>query len=294
PITWNGIDITKEGTDTAHLVNAAGCDSAATVNVVVSPKISYVSPQILQPNQPIAAITPQNSGGNVTNYTISPALVTGLQFDAATGTITGTPTDTLLQPVTHIIRAFNTAGTDSTKMVIAVCHPMATSFTIDTCSQYVWNDSTYTISTIDTRTLKNRGGCDSVVTMHLMIRKASTGDTTTDTACASYEWYGVTYNKSGIYTKVFPNAVGCDSTIYLNLTIKNPSVNNLYVDLNRSDLPYTWRGKTFTVPGTQSIVLVNSVGCDSTVNMNVRISDVLPDISYAVSDTTLYWNKKIE
>ena len=294
PVIWNGESITKEGLHTVHLVNAAGCDSAATADVVIIPKIFYASPQILQPNMPIAAITPQNLGGKVINYTITPSLVTGLQFDALTGTISGTPADTLPQPVTHTVQAFNRAGTDTTKLVVAVCNSSATSFTMNTCDLYVWNDSTYSSSTTHIRTLKNRGGCDSVVTMHLIIRKGSTGPTDNITACVNYVWYGVKYYTTGIYTKVYSNAVGCDSTIYLNLTIKNPTVNNRFVDVNPSDLPYTWRGKTFAVPGTQSIVLVNSVGCDSTLSMTVRISNVLPNISYAIKDTMLYWEKKID
>ncbi len=294
PFTWNDTSITKEGLHTVILRNAVGCDSAATASVVISPKISYVSPHILQPNTPITAITPQNLGGKVLNYTITPSLVSGLQFDALTGNISGTPADTLVQPVTHTVQASNRAGTDSTKLVVAVCNAMATSFTPNTCDRYVWNDSTYTESTSHTRTLKNKGGCDSVVTMNLIIRKASKGLTETVTACANYVWYGVKYDTTGIYPKVFPNAVGCDSTIYLDLTIKNPTENHLYVNLNASDLPYTWRGKTFRVPGTDSIMKVNNVGCDSTVWMTVRISDVLPDISYAIKDTILYWEQTIE
>ena len=294
PVIWNGDSITKEGLHTVHLVNAAGCDSAATADVVIIPKIFYASPQILQPNMPVAAITPQNLGGKVINYTITPSLVTGLQFDALTGTISGTPTDTLLQPVTHTVQAFNRAGTDTTKLVVAVCNPMATSFSMITCERYVWNDSTYTESTTHIRTLKNRGGCDSVVTMNLIIKKASKGPTDNITACVNYVWYGVKYNATGLYTKLYTNAVGCDSTIFLNLTIKNPTVNNRFVDVSPSDLPYTWRGKTFAVPGTQSIVLVNSVGCDSTLSMTVRISNVLPNISYAIKDTMLHWEKKID
>ena len=231
---------------------------------------------------------------NAINYTIQPALVNGLHFDEATGIISGTPKDTLLQPVTYTIQAFNAAGADSIKTVIGVCNTVATSFTLDTCNQYVWNDSTYTSSTTHTRYLKNIGGCDSVVTMHLTIRKGSTGPTTTDTACGRYVWKGATYDKTGVYTKVYPNAVGCDSIIYLNLTIKPLSYTNLFVDINPLQLPYTWRNKIFTDTGTQSIVLVNSVGCDSIVSMTVRISGLLPNISYAIKDTVLYWEKKID
>lgn len=293
---WQGATITGEGPTTVHYLNAAGCDSAVTADVVISPKIFYVSPQILLYNQATATIAPQILGGKVMNYAISPSLVNGLQFNRTTGIITGTPTDTLLSPVTHAIVATNRAGTDTTKLVIAVCNTMATSFTMDVCDKFVWNDSIYTKSTSHTRTFKNRGGCDSVVTMNLIIRYSSKGATTNVTACSNYVWYDVNYDKTGIYTKVFPNAVGCDSTITLNLTVNYPSVNNLYVNLNASDLPYTWRGKTFTVPGTDSILLRNgnSVACDSTVRMTVRISALLPDISYAVTDTILYWEKRIE
>jgi hypothetical protein len=294
PYNWNGDSITKEGPHIVHLVNAVGCDSSATADVVISPKIAYITSQILQQNQPIVSITPQNLGGKVLNYTIQPSLVKGLLFDGAAGIISGTPSDTLMQPVTYSVRAFNRAGADSAKIVLGVCNPAATSFTINTCNQYIWNDSNYTSSTTHVRTLKNKGGCDSVVTMHLTIRKATTGPTTTASACGSFVWYGVTYAETGMYTKVYTNAVGCDSTIYLNLTIKKLSYTYRYVNLNRSDLPYTWRGKTFTVPGTDTIMLKNSVGCDSIVSMTVRISDLLPDITYAISDTVLYWEKKIE
>jgi hypothetical protein len=294
PYKWNDTTITKEGAITIHRVNVVGCDSAVTANVIISPKISYQSPNILTPNVQIAPIAPQQTGGLVLNYTIQPSLANGLVFNQATGIISGTPTDTLVKPVTHTIHAFNNAGADSTQMIIAVCNPMATSFTLTKCDKYVWNDSTYTTSTTHTRTLKNKGGCDSVVTMHLIIRYSSTGPTTAITACASYVWYGVTYNKTGVYTNIYTNAVGCDSTIYLNLTIKNLSYENRYVNLNQSDLPYKWRTLTFNEPGTKSIILGNSVGCDSVLSMTVSISNVLPDISYAISDTVLYWEKTIQ
>ncbi|MES2430153.1 MAG: Calx-beta domain-containing protein [Bacteroidota bacterium] len=293
PYAWNGIYITQEGTETVHFLNAVGCDSAVTAVVTISPKISYSSPNILAPNVLIVPIEPQQSAGAVINYTIRPSLVNGLVFDQATGIISGTPADTLLKPVTHTIHAFNNAGADSIDVIVAVCNPMATSFIQDECDQFIWNDSTYTTSTTHIRTLKNQGGCDSVVTMYLTIRYSTIGYTDTITACGSYIWYGETYDETGLYDKHYTNAVGCDSAIYLNLTIKKLSYHSQYVNLNQSDLPYTWRGLTFNVPGTQSIILVNSVGCDSVLSMVVSISDLLPDISYALADTILHWEKTI-
>ena len=295
PFTWNDISIRREGLHTVILPNAVGCDSAATADVVISPKINYASPQVLLHNQPITAITPQSLGGKVLTYNITPSLVRGLQFDATTGTISGTPADTLLQPVTYTVQASNRAGTYSTTLVMGVCNPMATSFTLSECDKYIWNDSTYTNSTTHIRTFKNRGGCDSTSTMNLIIRKSSRGRTDIVTACSSYTWYDVKYETTGIYSIVFRNAVGCDSTILLNLTVNYPSLNNLDVNLNASDLPYKWRNKTFTAPGTDTVFLRNGnrLGCDSTVRMTVTISAMLPDITYAVTDTILHWEKSI-
>jgi hypothetical protein len=36
PYTWNGVTFTGAGTQTAHITNAAGCDSAATLNLTVN------------------------------------------------------------------------------------------------------------------------------------------------------------------------------------------------------------------------------------------------------------------
>ncbi|MES2647966.1 MAG: LamG-like jellyroll fold domain-containing protein [Bacteroidota bacterium] len=231
---------------------------------------------------------------NAVNYVIHPALAKGLQFNTATGVISGTPAEILPKAITHTIYASNNAGTDTVQTIIGVCNPVATSFTIDTCDQYVWNDSTYTISTTGIRTLKSDGGCDSVVTMHLIIRKGSVGANTTIDACVSYVWEGTTYTESGVYTKVYPNAVGCDSTLMLNLAIKSISTYNLYVEIGASQFPYKWRTKEFDEPGTQSEAYTNSVGCDSIVSMTVSLSKVLPIITYASKDTTLYWNKTLD
>ena len=35
PYSWNGLSFAAAGTQTAHLTNAAGCDSAATLNLAV-------------------------------------------------------------------------------------------------------------------------------------------------------------------------------------------------------------------------------------------------------------------
>jgi hypothetical protein len=46
PYSWNGLTFTTAGTQTAHLTNSAGCDSAATLVLTVRPKPSPVIAQL--------------------------------------------------------------------------------------------------------------------------------------------------------------------------------------------------------------------------------------------------------
>lgn len=49
PIVWNGMPINKEGTFVAHLTNVVGCDSVATLNLIVHPvKTTNLSDTIVQ------------------------------------------------------------------------------------------------------------------------------------------------------------------------------------------------------------------------------------------------------
>jgi sugar lactone lactonase YvrE len=94
------------------------------------------------------------------------------------------------------------------------------------CASYLWIDGqTYTESTnLPTYTLVGGAatGCDSIVTLNLIITGPSYG-TDVVTACASYEWIdGNTYTSSTntpVYTLVGGAENGCDSIVTLNLTI---------------------------------------------------------------------------
>ena len=67
PYSWNGLVFTTSGTQTAHITNVAGCDSAATLVLNVAPSISYAGPQVYTVGQAITPLAPSNSGGSVPN-----------------------------------------------------------------------------------------------------------------------------------------------------------------------------------------------------------------------------------
>jgi hypothetical protein len=77
----------------------------------------------------------------------------------------------------------------------------------------------------------NAAGCDSVITLNLIIKQPSFS-TINITNCGEYTLNGSTYTSTGQYTQTLidANAVGCDSTITLNLNIVSSI--NYYQDLD--------------------------------------------------------------
>jgi len=95
---------------------------------------------------------------------------------------------------------------------------------VSKCSSYSFNNQIYTTSGTYMITLPNANaaGCDSVITLNLIIKQPSFS-TLNVTNCGSYTLNGSTYTSTGQYTQtlISGNAVGCDSTITLNLNIVN-------------------------------------------------------------------------
>ena len=147
---------------------------------------------------------------------------------------------------------------------------------ISACDSYTWIDgNTYTSSNnTATHTLTSVAGCDSVVTLNLTINSLATG-TATITACDSYTWIdGNTYTENNnTATLTLARPVGCDSIVTLNLTILESSTG---VDVQAACDSYTWiDGNTYTSSNnTATHTLVNAVGCDSIVTLNLTIPDI--------------------
>ena len=64
-------------------------------------------------------VTPTSSGGPVVTWSVNPSLPTGLSIDAATGTISGTPT-VITPSATYTITATNSGGSDSITITLEV------------------------------------------------------------------------------------------------------------------------------------------------------------------------------
>ena len=137
------------------------------------------------------------------------------------------------------------------------------------CDTYTWIDGvTYSSSNnTATWTLTNAAGCDSVVTLDLIINN-SDNTSSSVTACDEFTWDGQTYTESGEYTNTYTNANGCDSTHTLNLTINNSISSNTEASSCSS---YEWNGMIYENSGTYEFDTIASNGCDSTSVLELEI-----------------------
>jgi hypothetical protein len=192
---------------------------------------------------------------------------------------TNTPTVTLT----------NAAGCDSiVTLNLTINNSTSGTDTQVACDTYTWplNSTTYTNSTnTPTATLTNAVGCDSVVTLDLIITN-SNSDTDTQTACDSYLWIdGNTYTSSNnTATHTLTNAANCDSVVTLDLTISNSTSGT---DTQTACDSYLWiDGNTYTSSNnTATHALTNAVGCDSVVILDLTINTV--DSAVTQSGVTL-------
>ena len=96
--------------------------------------------------------------------------------------------------------------------------------------------------------------------------------TTSDTSCSNYNFNGTPYTTSGTFTWIGSNSIGCDSIVTLNLTIDNSIYSTSSTMVDNACNYYTWNGLNLITSGIYDTVLINSVGCDSTVNLELLIN----------------------
>ena len=125
--TTRSITVNGSGNYSVAVTNAAGCTTtSAPIAVVVNicnlaptalryPNYSYVFIQ----GQEIAALVPTNSGGKITNYSVSSPLPAGLVLNPSTGIISGTPA-AISSLKSYTITGSNSAGSSSVTINMSV------------------------------------------------------------------------------------------------------------------------------------------------------------------------------
>ncbi|KAI9549913.1 hypothetical protein GHT06_004498 [Daphnia sinensis] len=101
----------------------SGGSTTATISITVTDEdptsLEYSTPIVLFKGVIITPLTPSNSGGAITDYTINPSLPAGLTLNPSTGVITGRPT--VPSPETNYdITGTNSGGSDTFTISILV------------------------------------------------------------------------------------------------------------------------------------------------------------------------------
>ena len=137
---------------------------------------------------------------------------------------------------------------------------------------YTWqvDGQVYSESGIYSITLQDVNGCDSVVTLNLIVNPIATMEEAI-TACDSYDWNGQTYTSSGDYTYTTTAKNGCDSIVTLHLTIYNSEIGETEHATICYGETYTWNGRTYSAEGEYSVTLSNTLGCDSIATLHLTI-----------------------
>lgn len=200
------------GTYMDTIPNANGCDSVITINLNIVNSTSSI-------------INPSTCG----SYTVP----SGNQ----TYTVSGIYNDTIL----------NSAGCDSILTINLTILASSSSFIQDTaCNSYVSPSGQHIwgSSGIYSDTLINSLGCDSVLTIDLIVNYNDTGSMN-PTVCDSFiSPSGNLYYVSGTYSDTILTNGGCDSIITISLTIVSVDtsviVNHTQLTANAAGANYQW------------------------------------------------------
>ena len=137
---------------------------------------------------------------------------------------------------------------------------------VSTCSNYTWNCKEYTATGVYTQTFLSGAGCDSIVTLDLIIDRTNLVSIVDVTACGNYLWQGRTLTNSGVYTDTLVTANGCDSIVTLQLTVKEKSFTTLEQTICQGE---HYEGHTTSGNYTDTLIAAN--GCDSLRTLQLTV-----------------------
>ena len=316
PYTWNGNSYPTTGTYTVTLISSGGCDSIATLNLIMATTITGIPQYINVCQNQLPYVWNGNNYNTVGTYSITLMSSGGcdsiatLDLSIAT-TITGIPQyinvcqnqlpyvwngNNYTTVGTYSITLTSSGGCDS----IATLHlGLANLITgmpqnVSVCQNqlpYVWNGNNYSTAGNYTATLTAGNGCDSIATLNLGIKPVTTGFPQNMSVCENqlpYSWNGNDYNTAGNYTATLTGSNGCDSIATLNLYIKQNSSTIIDTSICPDQLPYYWNGNQYTMAGTEQAIFTAANGCDSIVTVNLSLYPSA--IAFAGNDDSAEYN----
>jgi gliding motility-associated-like protein len=240
---WGGQSLTSSGSYNHTFTSYTNCDSVVTLNLFVRPAIAHTFADT------ICAAATYAWGGQ-------------------TFTTSGS--------YNHTFTSFTNC--DSVVTLQLFVRPAIANAVYDTicaATSYTWANQTYSTSGSYNHTFTAYTNCDSVVTLHLLVRPANTY-TFNDTICAtgSYTWGAQTLTVSGVYNHTYTSYVNCDSLVTLHLFVR-PANTNAVSKTICFGTSYTFGPQNLSSAGVYTHAFSAANGCDSTVTLTLNITPLI-------------------
>jgi gliding motility-associated-like protein len=171
---------------------------------------------------------------------------------------------------------------------ITIVPPPTPVFLVDTIcagNSVAVGDSLYMETGVYSVDLQSEFGCDSTVTLDLTVVDLDTTELL-ETICEG-DFFPVgdsTYTETGIWETLLVNQFGCDSLVILDLAVQPPLFTPI-VDTICAGEAYLLGDSVFTISGSYSVPFSSSIGCDSTVLLDLEVIDLNVQIAPADAST---------
>ncbi len=280
-VVVNDITYYASGTYNQNLQNVAGCDSTLTILAIIND--TYTADETTPVKRELCEADFEADGFAWGDSTWTAAGSKDVVFSTINGC------DSIVT-VNLIINDTYTAD-ETTPVKRELCEA---DFLAD---GFAWGDSTWTAAGSKDVVFSTINGCDSIVTVNLIINDTYTADETTpvkrelceaDFEADGFAWGDSTWTTAGSKDVVFSTINGCDSIVTVNLIINDTYTADETTPVKRelceADFEadgFSWGDSTWTAAGSKDVVFSTINGCDSIVTVNLIIND-----TYTADETT--------
>ena len=304
PYTWKDGNTYSESTDTPTVIydNAIGCDSIVNLHLIMLQASSYIDTVVACDSYtwydgvtytesiygPIVNFTDVLGCENATvilNLTIKHSS-SSEDIVEVCDSLTWIDGNTYTESTDATMIYTNAEGCDSVVTLHLTVHHSV--YQVDehvVCDSFTWiNDSTYTEDTdTPTMTYTNASGCDSVVTLHLVVNHSVETDDYL-TICANelpYPYADTVFDVNtphlSTFFFLFSTSEGCDSLVTLYLTVNPSYETEESLVICENELPYSYGDTIFDVNtpvlSTFNFQFSTVDGCDSMVTLHLTVNE---------------------
>jgi len=236
---FDGATYNSSGTYTATLQSAFGCDSIVTLYLDVVNTIT-------------ASVAEEICAGNSIDFGANVLTQSGI-YEAAF--VTNAGCDSLVTLSLQVNATYTSTLTES------FCQG----------GSFLFEGTSYSASGSYPVMLQTSAGCDSLITLDLLVTPAFS-ETISAGICqgSTYFFEGANYAASGTYSVTLQTEAGCDSIRVLNLSVNPAFTSTINASICEGET-YVFEGTSYTQSGNYSETYQTLGGCDSIVTLSLTV-----------------------